>query len=98
MFPKTRELKHKKCDNSAQIFVFYHKLPNKIVILGVFKARLVTFGKFLLTVGHEKCLICNKLEYAPKLCKLWSKMFPSHPKCSPSSACGACGFSQLCLS
>ena len=33
---------------------------------------------------------------ATKQCKFWSKRFPSHPKCFPSTACGACGFFQLC--
>ena len=40
---------------------------------------------FLPTFGHEKWVICVKLEHALELCYFWSKMFPSYPKCSPGT-------------
>ena len=41
-----------------------------------------TYFYVLAIFGLEKCVICEKFENATKQHKFWSKMFPSHPKCS----------------
>ena len=49
------------------------------------KACLVTIDKYLPPFGYEICVMCNNSEYAQKVQNLWSKMFPSHQKCSVST-------------
>ena len=64
---------------------FDHKVIDITVVWVCFNVHLLTIFSFLLFFFHENCVICNKLKYATKQHRLWSKMFPSHPKCSPGT-------------
>ena len=75
----------KKCDISMFFVVFFHIIIHIKLDLGVFKACLVTIGKFLTTFGHKKCMICGKF-------KVSSKTFPGHPKCSLAPPAVLAGF------